>query len=529
MPWHKKGHDRILKVTVYIVDDEPMAVQYLEILLKGTSLEIQVLGTAQNGVKAIPEIIKLHPDFVFVDIDMPVMDGLQMSEEVLKQNPAQKIFMLTAYRDFEYAKKSVRIGVSDYILKNELSEAALEELIRRNAAELELEKRHRHTIMETNLRKFFLSDTHPDMGEDWIYKDRPLQRYVLLYIAPRPKIVLKHEDCRYGGYADCYEIESSITEPGIVCRAFVQMFRNEYCGIFSTQQDTEEIMQKCRKIAEDIIERFGEDMPDHVCLISSPVSRFFMLPNMYDQLRGTMEFLYAGTGRVYVESEILLPDIPEGNLNQDTWLMQWRQILEKGNQKEADTFLEEHLKTLRESLGVWAYTEKIQEICRNMKAILKEKKFDPQILNMTSSYMDVQLLERDLRDSQGRYLAEQQERREKNYSRHIILAREYIQNHYSQDISVADIAEAAGISEGHLRRCFKKEMNVNVVNYLTDYRLNRAKRLMKGSRETIEEIWKRTGFTSGQYFSYVFKKKEGITPRDYMRMTDNESGDHQNI
>ena len=96
-----------MKQTVYIVDDEPMAIRYLEMLLKGTSLDVEVVGTAINGVRAIPEINRLQPDFVFVDISMPVMNGLQMSREVLKQNPLQKIFILTAYRDFEYARKRV--------------------------------------------------------------------------------------------------------------------------------------------------------------------------------------------------------------------------------------------------------------------------------------------------------------------------------------------------------------------------------------------------------------------------------------
>ncbi len=517
-----------MKLTVYIVDDEPMAIRYLEMLLKGTALELEVIGTAPNGVKAIPEIARLHPDFVFVDISMPVMDGLQMSEEVLKQNPAQKIFMLTAYRDFEYAKKSVRIGVADYILKNELSEQALEELIRKNAKDLDLERRQRHTIMETNLRNFFLSNNFSGVGEEWIYQDKPLQRYVLFYIAPRPEIVLKHQDRRHGEYADCYEIQNSITELGIVCRAFIEMFRNEYCGIFFVQQDTGDIGWKCRKIAGNIMERFGRDMPDHICLVSSPVGQFFMLQNMYNRLRSKMEFLYAGTKTVYLESEILPRKISDGNLNQDTWIAQWRQVLEKGDQKEAGALLEMHLKDMRECLGVWEYTEKIQEICRNMEALLKEKNFSLQILKLAASYMDVELLEKDLRDSQDRYLEEQQERRENRYSRHTILAQEYIQNNYSRDISVADISEAAGISEGHLRRCFKKEMKVNVVNYLTDYRLNSAKNLMKGGRENIDEIWKKTGFTSGQYFSYVFKKKEGITPRDYMRMANDEGSNQQN-
>ena len=111
-------------------------------------------------------------------------------------------------------------------------------------------------------------------------------------------------------------------------------------------------------------------------------------------------------------------------------------------------------------------------------------------------------------------------REEEGYSKYVILTLEYIHCHYSQDISVENIAASVGISEGHLRRLFKTEMNINVVNYLTDYRINIAKRLMEEGCRNIEMISKKTGFTSIQYFSYVFKKKAGITPRDYLRMVE---------
>ena len=108
---------------------------------------------------------------------------------------------------------------------------------------------------------------------------------------------------------------------------------------------------------------------------------------------------------------------------------------------------------------------------------------------MQDEYQDVGLLERELFEVQDNVLRAQEERRQKSYSRHVILAQEFINRNYKEDISVADIAEAAGISEGHLRRCFKKEMDINVVNYLTEYRLSHAKRLMQDRKGSIDEIW----------------------------------------
>ena len=69
-------------IAIYIVDDEPRAVQYFKKLLAETGLDCSVVGTASNGVKAVSEVLRMKPDIVFADMSMPVMDGLQMSEEI---------------------------------------------------------------------------------------------------------------------------------------------------------------------------------------------------------------------------------------------------------------------------------------------------------------------------------------------------------------------------------------------------------------------------------------------------------------
>lgn len=72
-------------ITIYIVDDEPRAIQYFRRLLSETGIDCNIAGTASNGVKAVPEILRMKPDIVFADMSMPVMDGLQMSQEILEK------------------------------------------------------------------------------------------------------------------------------------------------------------------------------------------------------------------------------------------------------------------------------------------------------------------------------------------------------------------------------------------------------------------------------------------------------------
>ena len=86
-----------------------------------------------------------------------------------------------------------------------------------------------------------------------------------------------------------------------------------------------------------------------------------------------------------------------------------------------------------------------------------------------------------------------------------------------EDISVSVMAAVTGISEGHLRRLFKQEFKTNVIDYITDFRIEKARQLLEDNSVDFPDIWKQTGFSSAQYFNVVFKKKEGILPREYMR------------
>lgn len=143
-------------------------------------------------------------------------------------------------------------------------------------------------------------------------------------------------------------------------------------------------------------------------------------------------------------------------------------------------------------------------------------------MEIPESYPDTCQAEERLKGCLDLILEELGQEKSQNYSLYVQQAIAYIHRNFGQDISVPDIAEAVGISEGHLRRLFKQELNIKVVDYLMEFRLESAKLLMKNTDENLTEIWSKTGFTSAQYFSYVFKRKEGMLPKEYLKKTRNE-------
>lgn len=102
------------------------------------------------------------------------------------------------------------------------------------------------------------------------------------------------------------------------------------------------------------------------------------------------------------------------------------------------------------------------------------------------------------------------------WSRAVVKAVDFVRQNYRRSISVVEAAEYAEISESHLRRCFRQEMGLSFVDFLTKYRIDAAKALMDRGEMPIHVISEETGFSSSRYFCRVFKKATNMTPREYM-------------
>ena len=113
--------------SVVLVDDEQMILQGLMRVIPWEEYGCRVAGTASDGLEGAALIRKLKPEILFTDIRMPNQDGLQMVAALRSEFPSMQIAVLTAYRDFEYARQAITLGVCRYLLKpsrmDELKEA----------------------------------------------------------------------------------------------------------------------------------------------------------------------------------------------------------------------------------------------------------------------------------------------------------------------------------------------------------------------------------------------------------------------
>lgn len=131
---------------VMIVDDEMLARKMLRESIVWEEYGYTVISEAQNGKEALEKIKELSPDVVFVDIKMPVMDGLEMLRQMNALQTDSKTVLLTCYEDFSYVRDAMRYGAVDYLTKHTFEPEDLISLLDKIEKQIRKEKAHQESF-----------------------------------------------------------------------------------------------------------------------------------------------------------------------------------------------------------------------------------------------------------------------------------------------------------------------------------------------------------------------------------------------
>lgn len=505
-----------MKVKLYIVDDEPMAIKNFEYLLSSVNAECELVGAATNSKRALSEIARLQPDIIFTDISMPLMDGFSFAEAVQKVAVA-RIYLLTAYKDFDYIKRGMAIGVTDYILKNELNEDTLQQILDKAIAEVTEEKKQRHMLLEVNMRNFLMSNA--EIPEHPFSHKTGLRRYSLIVLNSKNGVHIRYHPGKEAFLVDSYELQNLNWPQGVICKAFIKMLREEYCGIFQMEAFIEDSQKAVKDSVAVIYEYLKKCSMDATCFISDTVSDFSVMPNVYLESRQLATYYYAYPG----EKIFMAQQLRENERRRSSSIVPWDEMMKCAETELTPENREPHvnrvavlLQECRERQNLWEYEETLRSSFHILRSFIQKYQLDPTLLKEQERYEDAGEAEKAVLENLNRIYDAKEQADQNHFSSYVQSALYYIHNNYQKDISVPEIAEEIRVSEGHLRRCFKQELGVRLIDYMLDYRLKQAKRMIKEGEESLSTVWKSAGFSSAQYFSYVFKKNEGILPKDYV-------------
>ncbi|MBU5441645.1 response regulator [Paenibacillus sp. MSJ-34] len=160
---------------ILIVDDEPIILKGLQVLIQQSELPISSIRMAANGQEALERMEEELPDFIFSDVRMPVMDGLELCKRIQEMDADVQTVVISGYGDFEYARQCVGYGVKEYLLKP-VSKGQLHELLaklakgkskRRQSGYLSIAKMDRWLEQFEQAVYFLEKDTLERLLDEW--------------------------------------------------------------------------------------------------------------------------------------------------------------------------------------------------------------------------------------------------------------------------------------------------------------------------------------------------------------------------
>lgn len=535
------------EIKVFLVEDEMVIRRGIKNSIDWEKEGYIFCGEASDGELAYPMIIKEKPDILITDIRMPFMDGLELCKLVKKELPNIKILISSGYDEFDYAKEAIRLGVTEYLLKPISSGKLLEALngvsesIRREKEDKDLVRKYMEEMRENTeheKQKFFeqmiagnlsMADAL-ETGEKYEMNLSAGMYNLLLF-----RFTLGEENRKSGellGEAE-YAIEK-LTERleyvfefqrGVEGWAFLLMADNEEQmseRVKELSKDLEEIMKNYSTIAY-----FGG--------IGQPVARLRELEESFREAeralaaRFTMEL-----NRIISVEDIrmaqnvdTLDDIEITSFGE---IEKTRTMLEKflnnGAEDEIDEFVdvyinelpEENLKSvlMRQYIIMDAYIV-MMSFCEKFEGI--EGEMQAQSEELKNSMKTIQTLEEIknyIRMLLKKIIGVRDTISGRRYSDIIEIAKDQIRKTYmSDEISLNTIAAEVGMSPSYFSSIFSKEMGKTFVEYLTEIRMDRAKELLMCSSMKTSEIGYEVGYKDPHYFSYIFKKTQNCTPKEF--------------
>ena len=537
---------------VFLAEDEVIIRETIKKMIPWEELGFELVGEAADGEMALPVIIRQKPDLLLTDIKMPFMDGLTLAKLAKKEIPELKIVILSGYDDFNYAKQAISIGVEDYLLKPITKNALIERLTEiRNRYEHEKNqkeyyekfKREMQAYEKNSNRDFFeaLVSGSADMME--VY--RKAEKLGLDIVSEAYNILIFTMDCDedFSGQKERYsswEAESL----GLLERFFSEnpsamLFR---CNILSygvlikgQKENINEITKNCVNEIRNILNRTERKRQWFVAAGQS-VERLSQIQRSYHTASRAFSQRYLYDENILYYDEMSTME-HHGDATDNTYLQKvdinalnpaiLQKFLSNGLLEETENFVKDYFYAIghepMESMVFRNYV--ILNVRFSVMSFLKSLGYDMKEIESEDTEEMLANAGKNIEnaiDYAGKMITQAvslRDRNSGNKNRTILKAVvEFIDSHYmDEDLSLNRAANVANVSANHFSALFSQNMGQTFIEYLTSVRMNKARELLRCTSRRSSEIAGEVGYKDAHYFSYLFKKTQGITPSDYRK------------
>lgn len=512
--------------TIVIIDDEEWIREGILSKVKKSGFPFTKIGEAANAEQGLKIITEMVPDIVVCDIRMEDMDGLELIRIVHQRFPHIKTIVISGYTEFQYATKALKLKVTDYLLKP-IDKYALYQAFTKCMEAIEQEKQVRDKIeqlelvgssteVKNKIEKILQNEGSNPQAIFSNYNERASFQSIALYMDPQIHLEEK------------YIVDHLLNQS-----LFLQLNHNLVCYSRKPNEfmilicmPTPQQVNEYEQYITNFIERIQED------LLHKGIYQYTFGISGFHQSIHTCIF-----AAIFCMKHRVLLDDNQVIRYADT--LEFRNVYKLPTQIKS--FLKHHIETqnmksitsilndIHTEIGALKISLRCIQNLYNHLLLIATEDFDLELEDDINHYardvygfsssremLDVimELYMKIINITRGR----------SGYSMNqsILKVKEYIDDHYAEDIKLEDLAVLQHYNPSYLSLMFKEVLNINFQDYLLQVRMNHAKKLLLSQQYKVKDIAPMIGFKNPHYFSAVFKKTEGFTPKDFVR--DNEHG-----
>ena len=525
---------------VILIDDEPLILAGITSLICWEDHDCVIVGKATNGHKAIDLILETNPDIVITDIRMPVMNGLEVIETCQKQNLEFAFICLTNLEDFQLAKQALRLGAIDYLVKLDLKPQALIQALNRAKEYCSRMESHHNkelytTLLQDNKKQLeynyfsqlILNPPEADLPANPEIAAAYPSAYLILFRMKTEQIL-----CGQTENYDVPFISSQLQDvvSGIAARYFLNR------AILEPKKDTRLMVVSPKpesdneKSLADFCAKVNMALSTYFALtalfgVSQKKTELSQLPQALSEARSALDHCYysSSSRMVFFKKQGMAQHSAEREFN----INFLKKAMSLAVQENDSQTLRDIFKELTELFAQYKPNKpQALSACINVYTYLRdllqndisESDEFPYSINIAEQLAQLGSLDDILvwLDSFcEKVCALLTDRRERRSDKLVYLAKRYIHDHYKEKLTLSDIANYLKISSGHLSSTFSRYMNQTVSDYIAEVKIQQAKELIESGQYLIYEIADQLGFESAYYFSKVFKKVTGMSPKNY--------------
>ena len=487
---------------VMIVDDEEPVIESFSFIINKYVSDFTLIGKARSGSEAVRLIRELSPDLVFMDIQMPGMNGIEAIKQIKPLFPDIIFILATAYERFDIAQKAIHLGVFSYLVKPVSRNKILEEL---DKVKKYLDEKYEEDSNQLK-EKQFLKTKRDEMQSDFLSS--------LIWKNPEKE--------KWRDFSRLFSINSERAAIYLI-GGMTGVTEDVRIDIYS--QIVKKIQYKYNCLTTDLGDKLLLLFPEGLSLSDLETQIHTILNDL------SPYNLILGVGSVYHYSELtksfseafqpfsdLIDKGDKHKNDQRKIFFIYRSILKSERENGEVLFKEYWIEKfnsdsfdIAKGKMVALFTLLLQNIDNH---ILIESKTD---INPAEEIMPLKNMDQWRKWATGALkklfdLLEMQ----KSHSYPPILkkALAYIGKNYNQPLQLSSVAEECMVTGSYLSRLFSEHLDIKFIDYVNRYRINQSVILLKDKNITIKEASWLVGYQDPNYFSRIFRRYMGVSPSD---------------